>query len=45
LAPQEDWKGNEPERLARVLPVYEKIAKETGASIADTIVLGWQYRH
>jgi catalase-peroxidase len=40
LAPQIDWKGNEPERLARVLPVYEKIAKECGVSIADTIVLG-----
>ena len=39
LAPQIDWKGNEPERLARVLPVYEKIAKECSVSIADTIVL------
>ena len=40
LAPQKDWKGNEPERLARVLSVYEKIAKECGVSIADTVVLG-----
>ncbi len=40
LAPQKDWAGNEPERLARVLSVYEKIAKESGISIADTIVLG-----
>ena len=40
LAPQKDWVGNEPERLARVLSVYEKIAKESGISIADTIVLG-----
>lgn len=39
LAPQKDWAGNEPERLARVLAVYEKIAKESGISIADTIVL------
>ena len=39
LAPQKDWVGNEPERLARVLSVYEKIAKESGVSIADTIVL------
>ncbi len=39
LAPQKDWAGNEPERLARVLPVYERIAAETGASIADVIVL------
>ena len=40
LAPQKDWAGNEPERLARVLSIYEKIAKESGISIADTIVLG-----
>lgn len=39
LAPQKDWQGNEPERLARVLPVLESIAKDTGASIADVIVL------
>ena len=40
LAPQKDWEGNEPERLAKVLGVYEAIATETGASIADVIVLG-----
>ena len=40
LAPQKDWVGNEPGRLAKVLAVYEKIAKESGISIADTIVLG-----
>ena len=40
LAPQKDWAGNEPERLAQVLAVYEKIAAETGASVADVIVLG-----
>jgi len=39
LAPQKDWEGNEPERLARVLPVLEAIAAETGASVADVIVL------
>jgi catalase-peroxidase len=39
LAPQKDWAGNEPERLARVLGVLEPIAKAHGASIADTIVL------
>lgn len=39
LAPQKDWEGNEPERLARVLKVYEQIAAETGVSIADLIVL------
>ena len=39
LAPQKDWAGNEPERLARVLAVYERIAADTGASVADVIVL------
>ena len=39
LAPQKDWTGNEPSRLARVLAVYEKIAQSSGASIADVIVL------
>jgi catalase-peroxidase len=40
LAPQKDWEGNEPARLTRVLGVYEKIAADTGASLADVIVLG-----
>ena len=40
LAPQKSWAGNEPERLARVLSVYERIAKESNISIADAIVLG-----
>ena len=39
LAPQKDWEGNEPERLGRVLTVLEAIAAETGASVADVIVL------
>jgi hypothetical protein len=39
LAPQKDWEGNEPERLAKVLGVLEPIAAETGASVADVIVL------
>ncbi len=39
LAPQKDWEGNEPARLARVLAVYDQITTETGASIADVIVL------
>ncbi|HRQ48797.1 MAG TPA: catalase/peroxidase HPI, partial [Rhodocyclaceae bacterium] len=39
LAPQKDWEGNEPARLARVLAVLEKIAAESGASVADVIVL------
>ncbi|APR02902.1 catalase/peroxidase HPI [Thauera chlorobenzoica] len=40
LAPQKDWEGNEPARLAKVLAAYQKIAAETGASVADVIVLG-----
>jgi catalase-peroxidase len=39
LAPQKDWEGNEPKRLAKVLSVLEPIAAETGASVADVIVL------
>lgn len=39
LMPQKNWKGNEPERLAKVLPLLENIATETGASVADVIVL------
>ncbi|PLL11160.1 catalase/peroxidase HPI [Tabrizicola sp. TH137] len=39
LAPQKDWEGNEPARLARVLSVLEPIAAATGASVADVIVL------
>ena len=39
LAPQKDWAGNEPERLARVLGVLTPIAEDAGASLADVIVL------
>ena len=39
LAPQKDWEGNEPERLARVLSVLEPIAAKADASLADVIVL------
>ncbi|WP_050523160.1 catalase/peroxidase HPI [Pseudorhodobacter wandonensis] len=39
LAPQKDWEGNEPARLAAVLAKLETIAAETGASVADVIVL------
>ncbi len=39
LAPQKDWAGNEPARLARVLGVLEPIAAGAGASVADVIVL------
>ncbi len=39
LGPQKDWAGNEPARLAKVLAVLAAIAGETGASVADVIVL------
>jgi len=39
LAPQKDWEANEPARLAAVLAKLEPIAAETGASVADVIVL------
>ena len=39
LAPQKDWEANKPEQLEKVLDVYSKISEETGASIADIIVL------
>src|SRR5271156_1510858 len=47
LAPQKDWKVNQPEQLAKVLQTREKIQKEFNAqaggkkvSLADVIVLG-----
>ncbi len=39
LAPQKDWEGNEPHRLAKVLRVLKGIATESKASVADVIVL------
>lgn len=39
-APQKDWPGNEPAKLAKVLAVYDKLAAECGVSVADLIVLG-----
>ena len=39
LAPQKDWEGNEPKRLAKVLSALEPIAASSGASLADVIVL------
>ena len=39
LAPQKDWEANKPEQLARVLAILEGIAADTGASVADVIVL------
>lgn len=43
LAPQKDWAGNEPGRLTKVLSVLEPIAAQTGASIADVIVIAGNY--
>ena len=42
LAPQKDWVGNEPERLAKVLAKFGEIQAglEKKVSIADLIVLG-----
>ena len=39
LAPQKEWEGNEPARLSKALAALEPIAQETGASLADIIVL------
>lgn len=39
LDPQKDWEGNEPSRLSKVLAVLEGIAADSGASVADVIVL------
>ena len=39
LSPQKDWHANEPERLAKTLEVLRKISTETGASLADTIII------
>jgi catalase-peroxidase len=39
LAPQKDWEGNEPARLNKVIGKLEQAAKDSGASIADIIVL------
>jgi catalase-peroxidase len=39
LVPQKDWAGNESERLIKVLTVLESIARDTGVSVADVIVL------
>ncbi len=39
LSPQKDWHANEPERLAKTLEVLSRISSETGASLADTIII------
>ena len=39
LSPQKDWDANEPERLSKTLSILKTIASDTGASLADTIVI------
>jgi len=39
LAPQKDWEVNKPEQLKKVLDIYETISNDSGASVADVIVL------
>jgi catalase-peroxidase len=39
LEPQKNWEVNNPEQLSKILDIYEKISLETGASVADIIVL------
>ena len=39
LSPQKDWDANEPDRLSKTLSVLKTIALDTGASLADTIVI------
>ena len=48
LAPQKDWQANQPEELAKVMPILEKVQADFNASqsggkrvsLADVIVLG-----
>ena len=39
LEPQKNWEANNPDQLSKVLEIYAAIAEETGASVADVIVL------
>ncbi|NNF81768.1 MAG: catalase/peroxidase HPI [Flavobacteriaceae bacterium] len=39
LAPQNNWEGNEPERLSKVLTVLQPIADSSNISLADAIVI------
>ncbi len=40
LEPQRSWEANNPTQLSNVLNAYETIAAQTGASVADVIVIG-----
>ena len=39
LEPQKNWEANKPDQLSKVLGILEGIASETGASVADVIIL------
>ncbi len=39
LSPQKNWDANEPGRLSKTLQILRKISSESGASLADTIIL------
>ena len=39
LSPQKDWEVNKPKQLNKVLSILESIPEQSGASLADTIVL------
>ena len=39
LEPQKNWEANNPNQLSKILDIYESISNESGASIADVIVL------
>ncbi len=40
LAPQKDWEVNKPNQLKKVIGKLKTISENTGASLADVIVLG-----
>ena len=39
VIPQNNWEGNEPDRLANTLGILKEIASKHDVSLADTIVL------
>ena len=39
LEPQKNWEANKPDQLSKVLSIFEGIASDMGASVADIIVL------
>jgi len=39
LSPPKAWDANEPDRLSKTLSILKTIASDTGASLADTVVI------